>query len=484
MAAQVIHVEPGEVTTHISAGLFGMLVEPYGRTEHAIWVGEDSPIPNDGGLRLDTIEAFRQIRTPVFRWPGGSYADAYDWQVGVGPRSERPRTWNYFGGEETNQFGTDEFLRFCELIGAEAWIKLNPLTADLGDALKWMQYCNYPGDSYLTQLRARNGHPEPYGVKYWSLGNEGNDAFSPEAYAELVHQWTFYMRQADPKGQIVVTGLGIGDWNERFLERYSDLLRSGGIATKGMIHLLGLKYSNDEQIRLSAELLDDYLGPGEVGLALEEWRSMSGDLPIPPDIRALPIHEGVIKISMDISAGKLDPRIFEGRVKLDAGLRTARRLHGLIRTADRVKLATFLYPTNTWGPLVRSEGAQLIRTPNYHVHDLLQDHMDAESVGVDLTDPDVLDVTASRSSDGRTVFLSLVNPAENEPVDLTVRLASGSYGSRAKVRVLGGDPSDENTLEEPDSVVPHTTTIEGQGGEWSLVCEPHSVTVLTFGDGG
>lgn len=200
--------------------------------------------------RLKTTEALRvswalrQLRMPVIRWPGGTFADTYRWQNGIGSRSQRPRTRNYFfGGEDSNGFGTDEFLRFCELVGAEAWIKVNPITASLGDTVDWMQYCNSAGTTFWSNLRRKNGHLEPYRVKYWSIGNEGNDAFSPEGYAELVHQWTFYMRQTDRHARIVVTGNAVGDWNPRFLARYSRLLKGGGIATQNMIHLMGLKYS-------------------------------------------------------------------------------------------------------------------------------------------------------------------------------------------------------------------------------------------------
>ena len=325
----MLELRPKDRKATISPGIFGHLVEHKGTTLDGIWVGENSSIPNDGGLRLDTIEAFRQLRVPGIRWPGGTFADTYHWQDGIGPRSERPRTWNYFwGGEETNHFGTDEFLRFCELVGAEAWIKVNPLTAGLGETIKWMQYCNYGGNNYWSSLRHQNGHPEPYGVKYWSIGNETSDAYSPEAYAEQVHQWAFYMRQADRHARIIVSGSASGEWNQRFLARYAGLLKDGGIATRNMIHLLGLKYANEEQVKDAAALLDEYLGPNEVDIAVEEWAAQSGPLPMPQEVDEkfadLSFHEQILR------CGELN-LTYEGVVKMDAAISAATQLHGLIR---------------------------------------------------------------------------------------------------------------------------------------------------------
>jgi alpha-N-arabinofuranosidase len=122
--------------------LFGCLIEDYGTLRDGIWVGDDPDVPNDDGLRLDTIKAFREIGMQVIRFPGGTPADCYRWRDGIGPRSERPRTWNFFfGGESINEFGTDEFLRLCATVGASASIKVNPISLPLQDTLDWMQYC-------------------------------------------------------------------------------------------------------------------------------------------------------------------------------------------------------------------------------------------------------------------------------------------------------------------------------------------------------
>src|SRR3990172_9277754 len=136
----------------IAPELYSMLLENLGRTIYdGVWVGDGGPIPNKAGCRLDTIEAFRELGMSVVRFPGGTAADYYRWRDGIGPRSKRPRTWSFaHGGEDTNEFGTDEYLQFCEAVGADACIKLNPVSAPFHEALDWIQYCNHNGNTTLA----------------------------------------------------------------------------------------------------------------------------------------------------------------------------------------------------------------------------------------------------------------------------------------------------------------------------------------------
>ncbi len=476
ISEQVIDLLPDQPLATVSPGLFGNLVEAYGTALSGIWVGEESSIPNEDGLRWDTIEAFRQIRVPHIRWPGGTLADTYFWQDGIGPRAERPRTWNYFfGGEQTNQFGTDEFLRFCELVGAEAWIKVNPITASLGDTVNWMQYCNYGGDNHWSRLRSKNGHPKPYGVKYWSIGNETSPAFSPEGYAERVHEWSYYMRPADRHSQIIVSGEMKGDWNERFLARYAALLKDTGALTqlKDMFHVLALKYANEKQVRDAAALLDQYLGPNTVEVCVEEWAAQSGSLPPwPQELHELSIWEAILEVSeMDLP--------YEGRVKMDAAISAAATLHGLIRNADLVKLASFLYPVNTWGPLIKTDGPLFLRTANYHVFDLLKQHMGADSISVEWDRTKGLDVVASLSEDGRKTTVSIVNSEETESTEVRLRIR-GAGARAATSTILTGRPTDENTFEDPAKIKPGIGKVKKRGEAWVALCPAYSLTVITL----
>ena len=201
------------------------MLETTGRCAYdGVWVGEDSPIPNDDGLRLDVIEAYRQLRASNVRL-GGAAGEYYHWQEGIGPRGQRRRSRNVFwGGYDSNHFGTDEFLGWCEAIGAEPILQVNVATGSRREALDWMEYCNASPPSELAAERARNGHPEPYGVKYWQIGNENHILHTPEEYGREVRRFGTYMRQAELDARLIVRGTWnpASDFNQRLLEYLGD----------------------------------------------------------------------------------------------------------------------------------------------------------------------------------------------------------------------------------------------------------------------
>ena len=155
--------------------IFGQFAEHLGRgIEEGLWVGEHSSIPNIRGFRNDVIAALRELHVPVVRWPGGCFADEYHWRDGIGPRAKRPVTLNtnWGGVPESNAFGTHEFLDFAQLIGADAYINGNLGTGSAREMAEWLQYMTSDKPTALTAERARNGHPEPWKIAYFAVGNE------------------------------------------------------------------------------------------------------------------------------------------------------------------------------------------------------------------------------------------------------------------------------------------------------------------------
>ena len=152
----------GQFAEHLGAGIYG-----------GIWVGEDSKIPNTRGYRNDVLQALRDLKVPVVRWPGGCFADEYHWREGVGPRSKRPVKINtHWGGvTEPNTFGTHEFMDFAELLGAEAYISGNVGSASPREMAEWVEYVTSPAGS-LASERAANGRQAPWKLPYFGLGNE------------------------------------------------------------------------------------------------------------------------------------------------------------------------------------------------------------------------------------------------------------------------------------------------------------------------
>ncbi len=180
----------------------------------SVWLDSVTLLPADNieGLCPEIIEIFRDLKPGHIRYPGGNFASGYHWRDGIGPRDKRPTRLNVaWLGLEPNEIGTDEFLRFCELAGMDVMMCVNAGNGTADEAADWVEYCNGNADTPLGRLRAQNGHPEPYGILDWDIGNEvwGHWQIGhcpPDEYAERVVQFARAMRARDPGIRISVCG--------------------------------------------------------------------------------------------------------------------------------------------------------------------------------------------------------------------------------------------------------------------------------------
>ena len=203
LAADVeIELSPGNAGPIISPHIYGHFIEHLGGVIYdGVWVGRNSSIPNVDGIRKQFVDDMKRIGAPNLRWPGGCFADGYHWRDGIGKASARPRTYNYWqrsmppgmDATETNQFGVQEFMHLCRLVGAEPYLAANVGSGSPREFHEWVQYCNSPaGTVSLAAERAANGDPEPYRVRYWGVGNESwgcGGAMKPEEYATLYRRF-------------------------------------------------------------------------------------------------------------------------------------------------------------------------------------------------------------------------------------------------------------------------------------------------------
>jgi alpha-N-arabinofuranosidase len=224
----------------------GTLLISYGDTgtlfiDQVSMMGQDAT--DNNGFRPDLLEAVNQLKPPIIRWPGGCYVSAYFWKDGIGPQHTRRaypiELWN---DKDVNSYGTDEFLQMCEILGAEPLIVVNTGVLDvtcgaqipvkltpeeyLQDALDWMEYCNGDKDTTVWgAVRAANGHPEPYNVKYWEIDNETWSA-GVSAYIAKVKEFAPAMRTKYPDVKIIACGSGGFDqtWNSLILNQCADII--------------------------------------------------------------------------------------------------------------------------------------------------------------------------------------------------------------------------------------------------------------------
>src|ERR1700719_329955 len=192
----------------ISPNIYGHFTENLGGVIYdGVWVGEKSKVPNLNGIRKELIEEMRKIKAPVVRYPGGCFADSYDWKDGIGPAAKRPRRTNFWAGDplvrnqgnipqkyDPNEFGTNEFFQFCKLAGGQPYLAANVRSLPASDFYRWVEYCNSPaGSTTLADLRASTGSKDPFNVRYWGIGNESwgcGGEFTAQEYAGEFRRFT------------------------------------------------------------------------------------------------------------------------------------------------------------------------------------------------------------------------------------------------------------------------------------------------------
>ena len=200
MSMAKYYINAGIRKSRINKEIYGHFSEHLGRCIYeGLYVGEDSEIPNVNGMRTDVVEALKEIRVPVLRWPGGCFADEYHWKDGIGPKETRKKMINtHWGGVvEDNSFGTHEFMELCRQLGCETYVNGILGSGTVQEMSEWVEYMTFDGVSPMADLRAKNGHPEPWKVDFFGVGNEnwgcgGN--MTPEFYANEYRRYQTYVR--------------------------------------------------------------------------------------------------------------------------------------------------------------------------------------------------------------------------------------------------------------------------------------------------
>ncbi|HEV9037617.1 MAG TPA: alpha-N-arabinofuranosidase, partial [Puia sp.] len=222
-----IKIDVDRVIADIDPKIYGVFMEPIHfngsrmglpdtvnfNTLYGTLYDPKSPLADENGFRKDYIDAMRELRITNMRWPGGNFLMGYDWKDGIGPKEQRPTRINLaWGGPETNHVGTDEWMALNKAIGSENIVCVNLGLGSIWDAAYWVEYCNYKKGTYYSDLRAKNGHPEPYHVKIWDLGNEVDGLpwelghKNAEDYVETAREAAKAMRSVDPTIKFVASG--------------------------------------------------------------------------------------------------------------------------------------------------------------------------------------------------------------------------------------------------------------------------------------
>lgn len=476
----------------INKNIYGHFSEHLGRCIYeGIWVGEDSPIPNTNGIRNDVVEALKQIRVPVLRWPGGCFADEYHWKDGIGPRENRKRMINtHWGGVvENNHFGTHEFMELCAQIGCEPYINGNVGSGTVQEMSEWVEYLTFGGVSPMAELREENGREQPWSVTYFGVGNEnwgcgGN--MRPEYYADLYRQYQTYVRNyGDNRIHRIACGPNSDDYNwmdvlMREAARYMDSITlhyytvpgtwgnkgpATGFSREEWFTTLEKALFMDELITKHSTIMDKYDPDQRIGLIVDEWGTW-----------------------YDVEPGTNPGFLYQQNSLRDA-LVAGLTLNIFHKHCNRVRMANIAQTINVLQAVILTEGEKIALTPTYHVFDMYKVHQDAELLDLNLESstysafgrsvPEVTG-TASRDAEGK-IHISLCNLNDESASTVTIDLRGISAAS---LTVTGTTLTSEeldahNTFEQPDRIAPKPFDAFKTDGTHLVVELPSkSVTVL------
>ena len=505
-AQSLIEILPDEPIGVISPDIYGHFTEHLGGCIYdGIWVGEKSRVANIGGIRKSLVDSLKLLKPPVIRWPGGCFADSYNWRDGVGPREKRPTRTNFWAGTpelqslaggpqkyEPNEFGTNEFARFCKLVGAEPYFAANLRALSPYDFDQWVEYCNSPaGATTLAQLRAAGGDREPLNVRFWGVGNEswgcgGN--FTGDEYAVEFRRFTEWIPSTGVPLSLIASGPNVADyaWTRSFFQKLTEkgkgpLKRVFGTAlhyycgspqsgssidfTEGAWYeLLSKATYMEELVRNHWQIMGEVDSEHSVKLVVDEWGAWH----------------------------KTDPSIAPGYLwaywpSLRDGLVSGLTLDIFNRHADKVAMANAAQLVNNIHTSFLAAGDKFAVTPVYHVFRMYAAHQGGTSVRSVFSAPSLGDSSAkglaglsgSCSVHGKRVVLTVVNPDLKNTQTAAIEIAGGSRMANLRSTVLtSSDMRAHNTFDQPNAIEPVEKSVSGSASSFEFA--PASVTKLEF----
>ena len=483
------------IISPIDRRLYGSFIEHLGRAVYTGIYEPAHPLADEQGFRRDVLDLVRKLNVPVVRYPGGNFLSGYDWRDGIGPKDKRPvRPDMAWSAIEPNQVGTDEFLQWCERIGAQPMMAVNLGTGTPKDAVELLEYCNGDMHTYWADKRRENGREAPYNVKLWCLGNEMDGPWqmghkTASEYGRIAAETSRLMKFMDPTIETVACGSSnltmptFGSWEYTVLDECYDEVDYLSL------HQYYGNYANDTvDFLASSKGMDDFIsgvvaicdavkakkhGKKQINLSFDEWNvwyhSNEQDQKLEKWVRA--------------------PHQLEDVYNFEDALLVGSMLITLLRHADRVKIACLAQLVNVIAPIMTSDtGAwrQTIFYPYMHASvygrgtvlntQVLTPVYESKTYG----EAPYLDSVCIWDEENDALTIFAVNKSLDEDMEVSCDLRQFEGCRLAEHIVLTNDDMKAvNTEADPNHVAPtHSDATKLENGKMHTVLGKHSWNVI------
>jgi alpha-N-arabinofuranosidase len=431
-----------------------------------------SPLANSDGFKKDYIEAMKELKITNMRWPGGNFLMGYDWKDGIGPKDKRPARINLaWGGTDNNHVGTDEWFALNKAIGSENVLCVNLGLGSILDACYWLDYCNTKKGTYYSDLRAQNGHPEPYNVKIVDLGNEV-DGYpwelghkSIDEYSRLGREAAKALKSVDNTIKLVASGSSYYEptgqwveWNHKVLASFGDLIDYLSIHrywenSKNYYEYMGQSAMDfEEKIKISAaeieavKAMKSFKNP--IYVSVDEWGILARNT-----LSVIPI---------------------------------AQSFNSFIRHADVVKMANFTMLTSL---LSSDKDKGTFKSPLFYIFKSFSNNCLGNSVDTyvecDTFNTPLykgipyLDVTTVYSKETNTTFINVVNRHKDKAITTDIVSITGEFNGKAEATLVAGNTLDDAfTFDKKSQYVPVAKEIKTEKNKINYSFPPHSFTQI------
>jgi len=504
----------------ISPNIYGHFAENLsGVIYDGIWVGENSKVPNIGGIRKELVDEMRKIKPPVVRFPGGCFADSYDWRDGIGPVDKRPRRTNFWNGGEAasapdahrydpNRFGTNEFAHFCQLIGAQPYLAANLRSLPAEQFYRWVEYCNSPaGSTSLADERSAAGYKDPFNVRYWGVGNEswgcgGN--FTPQEYAVEYRRFTAWVPSYPNAKDLSFVASGPNDdrwdWTRGFLE---EIVRKGkgevnniyGLALHYYAWNLSRGKTNDwekgkgDAVNFDAIDWYELLRQGDVmeSLIKGHWLAM-GEFDPEHHIKLVVDEWGPwYKPGSELTPGDQLEQLPTLRDAVFSGM----TLDTFNRHPDKVGIGCCAQLINCLNSLYLAHEDRFCVTPVGYTFALYAAHQSGQAVRADFSAPSIhydrdgnpasfWGLQGSASLHDKQLVVTAVNPSVKDALEAQIAVRGARISSGEASVLTGSDIHARNTFEQRQSVVPKPSQVRVDNGSAVFRFPAASVAKLTL----